>query len=248
MGIDRILLLVAAQRDDDRDALAKALAAEGARALASIGSTATGTVAVNVPPRPGVAPDEGTYELVLKRGLTNGVLLGGFDAVLDLTVPDADIGRTGGALGEVVRALGDLIDPARSAAVGGRVHVIMEGTGKIQLFYCMRRLADVTHETFSSYWREQHADVGKVTPGLAGYRQLHADESVSASLATAAGVGIADFDGVALEWFAEMADFITAAGSPPSHAIKAKASEGNFNDIDRATAIITTWEELSADV
>ncbi len=96
----------------------------------------------------------------------------------------------------------------------------------------------VSHDVFSRYWREQHSQIGKVTPGLAGYRQLHADVDRSSALAEAVGVEIHDIDGVALEWFRDMAAFLAAVGSPPSHAEAAKSSEDNFNDISRATAIV----------
>lgn len=244
MDAEKILLLVAAPAGTDQDDLLSALRAEGQRLLGDLGPSARAQVSGVVPPRPHAALEEGTYELVLQRGLSNGVLLGGFDAVLDLTVAGGAPADLGSRLATVVETLGPRIDRARSAVVAGKVHVMLDGTGDIQLYYCMRRLAEVSATTFSQYWREQHAQVGLVTPGLAGYDQLHADEPESSALARAAGVGVADFDGVALEWFAVMDDFIKAAGSPPSHAVKAKASEGNFNDIERATAIITTFEEL----
>jgi hypothetical protein len=182
--------------------------------------------------------DDTAYDAVLEHGLSNGVRLGGFDVALSVTVSD----EMGPALldavdGETDR-LGDALDATRSAVAVGPDHSILDGHGAVQLFYCMRRLPRVSHDEFSRYWLEQHSKVGVVTPGLASYHQLHADPESTARAAKLAGFGISDVDGVALEWFPDMAGFITAVGSPPSHASTAKSSESNFNDIDRATAIV----------
>ncbi len=190
-------------------------------------------------PSPWLAEDA-TYDEVLTRGLSNGVLLGGFDAALSLTIPDgAPVdGHVAGAVAALRERLGDTLDADRSAVALGTAHSIKDGHGPIQLFYGMRRKAGVTHEAFSEYWLQQHSKVGVVTPGLAGYHQLHADQERSAAATTAAGFGVEVLDGVALEWFADMAAFVSAVGSRPDHGVAAKASEDRFNDISRATGIL----------
>ncbi len=191
-------------------------------------------------PSPWLAEDA-TYDEVLTRGLSNGVILGGFDVAVSLTSsrlgPAAEIAVE--ALAGLDDRLGDALDAERSAVAIGTAHPIMEGHGPIQLFYGMRCKEGVTHDAFSDYWLQQHSKVGVVTPGLAGYLQLHVDPDPSTKATEAAGLGVEVLDGVALEWFADMAAFVSAVGSKPSHGAAAKASEDNFNDISRATAIMT---------
>jgi hypothetical protein len=177
---------------------------------------------------------------VCTRGLSNGVILGGFDVALSVTVADEPgaTDRLADAVDGLAGRLGDVLDAERSAVAIGTAHVIKEGHGPIQLFYGMRRLPAVTHEQFSDYWLQQHSKVGVVTPGLAGYHQLHVDPAPTGLAAKAGGLGVEVLDGVALEWFADMADFVSAIGSKPSHGVAAKSSEQQVHDIDRATAIM----------
>jgi hypothetical protein len=194
-------------------------------------------------PSPWLAEDA-TYDEVLTRGLSNGVLLGGFDVALTVTgAAEMSDGTARGILADLVDGLtgrlGDALDPERSALAIGTAHAIKEGHGPIQLFYGMRRKPDVTHDAFSDYWLQQHSQVGVVTPGLAGYEQLHVDQEATGAATAAAGLGVEVLDGVALEWFADMAAFVSAVGSQPSHGAAAKASEDNFNDISRAIGIMT---------
>jgi hypothetical protein len=193
-------------------------------------------------PSPWLAEDA-TYDGVLTRGLSNGVILGGFDVALSVTTapemgPETAVDVLADAVDGLPGRLGDALDPERSAVAIGTAHPIMDGHSPIQLFYGMRRKAGVTHQEFSDYWLQQHSKVGVVTPGLSGYYQLHVDPEPSERATKAAGFGIDVLDGIALEWFTDMASFVNATGQPV-HGQKAKASEDNFNDISRATAIMT---------
>jgi hypothetical protein len=183
--------------------------------------------------------DSSDYGRILRDGLSNGVKLGGFDAVFELNA--ADRGSLPGlvsAMEEFRLSAGHLVDRAKSAAVAGTDVVVVEGKGPVHLVYGMRRKADTSHEEFSRFWEQQHTTVAKFTPGLAGYRQLHADPELSKAAADAAGVDLYDVDGVALEWFAALPDFCSAVGAPVDFKERAKSSEGQFNDIERATAIV----------
>ena len=245
MSETRIVLLLAASAD--AATVGRQLEEVAAKIVGAWGPGVRAHVGQARGPRPDVAPDPGTYEFVVENGLSNGVKLGGFDVVLDLAIDGGAPQDANDVIAAAVADLGTAIDRERSAVVVGKVHVLMEGTGDTQLFYGMRRLPEVSVEEFGRYWREQHAEVGKVTPGLAGYRQLHADGPATRAAAAAAGLGISDFDGVALEWFATVDDFVSAVGSRPSHGVKAKASESNFNDIARAVPTVATVHEVVVD-
>jgi hypothetical protein len=237
MPLSRVVLLVAAAPTAQKASLAEALQIGAERALKSRPIDASGSRVLFPLPEPAEAGSD--YDRILREGLSNGVKLGGFDAVVELNAPDP------GALPDLVRSFaeirasaGALIDPARTAAVAGTDVVIVEGTGPVHLVYGMRRKAGTSHQDFSRYWEQQHTTVAKFTPGLAGYRQLHADPELSKAAAGAAGVDLSDVDGVALEWFATLADFCSAVGAPVDFKARAKSSEVQFNDLQRATAIV----------
>ena len=131
-----------------------------------------------------------------------------------------------------------LVDVEYCTAVVGDVFVVLDGAAPVQLVYCMRRRDTATHEQFATEWL-QHRQIARHTPGLVGYRQLHCDLVRSAALTERLGLCTDAIDGVALEWFADIAAFATAAGADESFAGKAKSSEACFNDIERVTAILT---------
>jgi hypothetical protein len=237
MPLSRVLLLVTAAPTVPTSQLSESLHIAAEQALK----------AVRIPEArarvmfPIAAADAGSqdYDRILRDGLSNGVRLGGFDAVFELNAPDpGSHPQLVAALGEFRAAAGHLVDGARTAAAAGTDVVIVEGTGPVHLVYGMRRKADTSHEEFSRFWEQQHTTVARFTPGLAGYRQLHADPALSKTAADAAGVGLCDVDGVALEWFPALSDFCSAVGAPVDFKERAKSSEGQFNDIQRATAIV----------
>jgi EthD domain len=205
-------------------------------------------------PSPWIEPHDG-YRAILSRGLSNGVVPGGFDVAVDLSIadgpdavtggadphvhaPDAGLDALAGALDGLAGRLGTVVDPARSVLAFGDDRTLLDGHGTVQLFYCMRRIAGVTHDEFSRFWFEQHSQLGKATPGLAGYHQLHVDPHASAELCRRSGLAVTDVDGVALEWFATIDGLIQAVGSAPTHARAAKSSEQQFNDLDGVATIV----------
>jgi EthD domain len=237
MPLSRVVLLVAAGPTVQTAPLAEALQAGAERALKSGRIDAGGSRVLF--PLPESADAGRDYGRILREGLSNGVKLGGFDAVVELNAPDPSaLPDLVSSLEEIRASVRAFIDPARTAAVAGTDIVIVEGRGPVHLVYGMRRKAGTSHQDFSRYWEQQHTTVAKFTPGLAGYRQLHADPELSKAAAGAAGVDLYDVDGVALEWFASLPDFCSAVGAPVDFKERAKSSEGQFNDIQRATAIV----------
>jgi hypothetical protein len=170
-----------------------------------------------------------------------------FDAVLEISVPDgsgaggpdAGPGDLLHAIDGLVDRLGGVVDPARSAAVLGVDHRIIDGTGPVQLFYCLYRVPELSHEQFSQFWRNQLVEHTLNTPRKSAYRQVHADPDLTAEASEAAGVGINDIDGVALEWYPDLAGLFVAmdwASQPNAEVITA---ETQMSDFRRAMAILT---------
>ena len=237
MPLSRVLLLVTAAPTVQLWQRSESLHEAASQALKAA-RVPEGRARVMFPISPAEAGNQ-DYERILRDGLSNGVRLGGFDAVFELNAPDpGSLPQLVAALTEFRAAAGHLVDGARTAAAAGTDVVIVEGTGPVHLVYGMRRKAGTSHDEFSRFWEQQHTTVAKFTPGLAGYRQLHADPALSKAAADAAGVARCDVDGVALEWFAALPDFCSAVGAPVDFKERAKSSEGQFNDIQRATAIV----------
>jgi hypothetical protein len=238
---NRVLLLLAAPGEVVGPQLRDALTREAKAAVARVGvAGASYRVAARVPSS-GANPAP-PYDQILERGLANGVMLGGFCAVLEVSCPAAD-----GGLDELARSvdgiglrLESLIDRERSLAVVGTDLALIDGGGPVQLFYCMRRSSDTTHESFCEFWAQQHKKIAITTPALTGYRQLHASLNHSSVAAQSAGVPESEIDGVALEWFAAMDGFVSAVGGPAKFTSAAKASEVQFNNLDGVTAMIGT--------
>jgi hypothetical protein len=237
MPLSRVLLLVTAAPAAQRPELSESFRLAAKQALKSARVEA-GSSRVLFPISDSEANSD-DYTRVLSDGLSNGVHLGGFDAVFELNAPDrASLPALVKAMEEFRATAGHLVASAKTAAVAGTDVVVVDGSGPVHLVYGMRRKADTSHEEFSRFWEKQHTAVARFTPGLAGYRQLHADPELSKAAAEAAGVGLHDVDGVAIEWFANLPDFCSAVGAPVDFKERAKSSEGQFNDIERATAIV----------
>ena len=245
MERNRVLLLLAAPGDLITPPLHHALRREATVALRSLTvADAAYRVAIRVPSSGATPPPP--YDLILERGLANGVKLGGFSAVIEISCPSPggldELARSVDGIG---RRLGALIDLDRSSAVVGTDVVILDGGGPVQLFYCMRRTADTTHEEFCDFWAKQHTRIATTTPGLSGYRQLHASLPHSRVAAEVAEVPASEINGVALEWFRAMEGFVSAVGGPAEFTEAAKASEEQFNNLGGATSIVGSVVERS---
>ena len=248
MERNRVLLLLAAPGDVVTASLREALVREAKDALSRMSvADAAYRVAARVPPS-GASPAP-AYDQILERGLANGVMLGGFTAVLEVSCPaSAGFDQLSACVDGVGARLGSMIERERSLAVAGTDVVILDGGGPVQLFYCMRRSSDTTHEAFCEFWAQQHTKIATTTPGLTGYRQLHADLDASRRAADAAGLRQSEINGVALEWFRAMEGFVSAVGGPAEFTTAAKASEEQFNNLAGATAIIGTVLDRSSRV
>ena len=104
----------------------------------------------------------------------------------------------------------------------------------------MGRVRGTTHAAFCEFWAQQHTKIATTTPGLSGYRQLHASLEHSRVAAEVAGLPVSEINGVALEWFRAMDGFVSAVGGPAEFTSAAKASEEQFNNLNGATSIVGT--------
>ena len=101
----------------------------------------------------------------------------------------------GGAMDDLVAAVegvaglvGDLIEPADSAAVAGTEEVFLPGDGPLLGLYAIRRRPGDSYEHFHDFWRLEHTKLSMHIPGFR-YRQLHAVRYASVAAAASAGVG-----------------------------------------------------------
>jgi hypothetical protein len=162
-----------------------------------------------------------------------------FDLAIEVKVPDDEPAiKVINALDGLVGRLGSCVDASKSCALIGTEHTIFNGDGPLHLVYAFRAVGGVTHDDFLQYWRNSLVEHTTKTPGKTGYRQLHVDLGLSAQLARAVGVAIDDFDGVALEWYPTVADFMAAvdwASEPQAGIIE---SESNINDFKSSRALV----------
>jgi EthD domain-containing protein len=184
----------------------------------------------------------------------------GFTAVLhvslagdgDLPVGDGDLAGDGdlpagdgdlltGAVRGIAADLGPLIDPARSAALAGAEHVIVPGEQPLMLAMAIRRLPSLTHEQYVGHWSTAHAELGRAVPGSQGYRQVRAVAPLSRQVAAAAGVGVADLDGVALAYYADEQAFFAIMGNAEVTG-PLLADEQTFIDHARS-ALVCGWAQ-----
>jgi hypothetical protein len=171
---------------------------------------------------------------------STAVPIASFDSVLELSVPDGtDPDWFLDRLDGLADRLASFVDPSRSAAVLGTDHLIFDGAGAVQLFCCLYRSPALTHEQFADSWLNQLvAHTGK-TPGKSAYRQVHANQQLSIRAAKATGVAIDDIDGVALEWYPDVAKLWAAsdwANQPGAPIVQA---EMQLIDFSRARSILT---------
>ena len=119
------------------------------------------------------------------------------DGVMELNGPDdGTVDALARSVTGLADDLGDAVNPARCAAIAGRCHHVIEGTGAVMIALGGRRAAGTTMEELSKWWLHQHAPLvmRTVTPLPNSYEQLHADADASRAAATAAGVASTHWD------------------------------------------------------
>lgn len=105
----------------------------------------------------------------------------------------------------------------------------------VKLFALLRRREGMTHDEFVAHWRDKHGPLIADEPSLARhvvrYEQhvRHSPDLIS---------GTEDCDGVAVQWFQSMDDFV-AFVSEPAYAEKVAPDERRFLDWGRIEFMIT---------
>lgn len=155
-----------------------------------------------------------------------------FDAVLEVSVP-TEVGPDVliASIEGLPQRLGSVFDATRSAVALGVDQPITHGKGALQIFVCLRRMPGFSHDQFCDYWRNDLVQHTTKTPGKTGYRQLHADPLLTRRAARAAGVVIDDVDGVALEFYPDVAGLYAAtdwASQPGSAMIRSETQMIDF--------------------
>ena len=89
----------------------------------------------------------------------------------------------------------------------------------IKLVYCITKKPDLTDAEFFHYWEKIHGPIGARIPGLRKLVQSHRTDVPGDSRAP-------DFDGVAEQWFDDMAALLAARKMPEWRA--SSADEANF--------------------
>jgi hypothetical protein len=162
----------------------------------------------------------------------------GFDATLELR-------SAGGAaaFAEAVRGLDARLEGRAfadlTAAVAGTHRAIVPPPGEtpIRYQYVMRRRRDLTHAQYLEHYLRVHAEIGRHTPGIAGYVQFHADPDASRQIARAAGLGLWDAASVSELHLRSVEAFLSAVATWEGGQ-QAIADEENF--IDRRNSVMFT--------
>src|SRR4051794_27819971 len=145
MPLSRVLLLVTAVPAAQTAALSESLHGAAEQALKS--ARIEGSRSRVLFPITESDANSDDYSRILRDGLSNGVKLGGFDAVFELNAPDrGSLPGLVSAMQEFGAVAGHLVDSARTAAVAGTDVVVVEGTGPVHLVYGMRAKAGTSHE------------------------------------------------------------------------------------------------------
>ena len=152
-----------------------------------------------------------------------------FDAVIEYETPLRPAAFDAWLEGLAGR-LEDLIHADLSGIVSGEARLISGSVGgPVRFLYFIRRKADLTHESFSRYWGEEHVKFGMKMPGILGYEQLHVAPDSSGAVARRAGFGISELDGVAILHL-ESVEVFLAESSTSSVGAQAIEDERNFVD------------------
>jgi hypothetical protein len=122
-----------------------------------------------------------------------------------------------------------------SQILAGVEYAVVPGGGDCALFCPLFRRPELSEEQFSDYWINVHSGFG-LQDMSRGYRQLHPDAAVNRSLALAAGLTAAPFDGVAEAYFADLAT-MQAKLLEPANSLDAYEDEQRFIDHSRSSFV-----------
>jgi EthD domain len=117
-------------------------------------------------------------------------------AALEVSGPLGDQDRLTPVALEALDRLGSTVDREAATLMIGPVVEVVAGTGRFVAFHTLRRLDNLTHEEFVTYWSGGHTRFSASVPGLTGYQQLQVDEATSLEAGRRCGIAFARCDGV----------------------------------------------------
>lgn len=130
-----------------------------------------------------------------------------YAAVVSLDAPDRPLDELEAFAAPIVDSLGADVDRARSTAVTGTTHRIIDGRTGVALVYAIHRVGGLTTEQYQEHWQHRHGPLAKELVPTRGYEQLHVDLDRSRRLNAALGFDDAGYDGVATCFFDSRDDF-----------------------------------------
>ena len=139
----------------------------------------------------------------------------------------------------------DGIDRSRCAALVGTDHVMLPGSGPAVLIYALRRLPALTLAEFHDYWISTHAEFGRRALAGQGYRQVHADPTLSAELAEAIGVTVHDLDGAVVSASPSWDSYWQRRADPEARKTGSEALADEDNFIDHTRSMSMRYSELT---
>lgn len=196
--MNKIVLMLARAAGEPSALLSTVLAGITEQCLHEVGELARVRVGTQVMPNP-----------VRRIPHAQHVSATAFDAIVELSSGVDAREPFERALGLIGRGVNTLVNRADSAVIAGIGHPITSGAGPCLLAYAIRRPTDLGRDEWSRHWLTTHAQIGREVPGLKAYVQLHSRREDNQWAARAAGgLGIADFDGVALTEYAGPEEFV----------------------------------------
>jgi hypothetical protein len=223
----KVVVLVAAAAGASSDDLRRALAAQAIRIQDRLPTGHTSRAGVGLDPQ----SVQGALE-ALGEGGREDFGAPGYQGMVWAAGPGGSIDVLISSLQGLADALGDVVDPAASAAIAGTEEVFLPGDGRLLGLYGIRRRPGDSAEHFHDFWRLEHTKLSMHIPGFR-YRQLHAVGYASERAAATAGVGVHDIDGVVEYFFDDIqyqVDMTRLDNFPEIYE-----DEKNFIDHDRAT-------------
>jgi hypothetical protein len=112
-----------------------------------------------------------------------------------------------------------------------------EGTPMIRLTAMLRRNPALTAEEFQAHWRDVHADKILSVPGVRS-RLVRYEQHPRLAAGDDGWAGTEGFDGVAMQWYRSLDDFIAMTNDPGYHEVVAP-DEGRLLDLAGGVYLLT---------
>ena len=109
----------------------------------------------------------------------------------------------------------------------------------IKLICFLRRKPGMSEADFHKHWREVHGPLVKSTKS--GQYAIAYEQNHRVDAAVLAQMGAADYDGVTIQWYRSVEDFVASSREPDYAQIADDMTK--FLDVDKLTWILTEEAE-----